>query len=78
MSFDMFGEQYKAKKELGPVLSDGATISAAQRALVKKVGDKGTIWIYNVKVQCNDGSTHTFGKEKGSFAVYYFRLTDKK
>lgn len=77
-SFDMFGEAYKAKKEVGPVSSDGANVSSPQRALIKKVGDKGTIWIYNVKVQCNDGTVHTFGKEKGSFAVYYFRLKDKK
>lgn len=78
LSFDMFGEVHKTKKEVGPVSSDGAHISAAQKTLIKKVGEKGTIWIYNVKLQCNDGTTHRFGKEKGSFAVYYFRIKDKK
>lgn len=78
LSFDMFGEVHKTKKEVGPVSSDGAHISAAQKTLIKKIGEKGTIWIYNVKLQCNDGTTHSFGKEKGSFAVYYFRIKDKK
>ncbi|OSZ81817.1 hypothetical protein CAP35_00680 [Chitinophagaceae bacterium IBVUCB1] len=77
-SFDMYGEAYKAKRDIGPVSSDGANISPAQRKLIMKTGNNGTIWIYNVKLTCNDGSKHTFGKGPGSLAVYYFKLVNKK